>query len=111
MQTLQLDEHNNLVISNTSLNVIDGIEACAQDTKTRVGLCFGENPYDVTEGIDYFNDILGRLGGLDYVREAIRKRILASDEIVQIENMETKAHNGELDVVVNISSIYGVFEI
>ena len=39
MQTVQIDADNNLIIVNGSLKVIDGVEACAQDTKTRVGLC------------------------------------------------------------------------
>lgn len=111
MQTVQLDRNNNLVITNGSLTVIDGVDACAQDTATRVGLCAGENPMDTTEGIDYFNDILGKLGGLDYIREKIRKRILANDEIVQIENLEISAKDGEVNVIAEISSIYGVFEI
>lgn len=62
MQTLQLDANNNLLVTEKNLTVIDGIDACAQDTRTRVGLCRGENPYDVTEGADYFNELLGKMG-------------------------------------------------
>ena len=111
MQTLQIDANNNLVIANTSLIVIDGVNACAQDTKTRVGLVRGENPYNTDEGIDYFNDILGKMGGLDYIREAVRKRILDNEEIIQIQSMETNRENNDLNIVSNISSIYGVFQV
>lgn len=111
MQTVQIDADNNLIIVNGSLKVIDGVEACAQDTKTRVGLCQGENPFDTTEGIDYFNNILGKIGGFDYVREAVRKRILANDEIVQIESLNVTYNNRQLDVLADVSSIYGVFEL
>lgn len=111
MQTLQLDEHNNLVFADGSLTVIDGINACAQDTKTRVGLCLGENPYDTEEGIDYFNSVLGKMGGVDNIREKIRKRITANDEIVQINSLQVKQNGKRLNITADISSIYGVFEL
>ena len=62
MQTLRLDDGNNLVIADKGLVVIDGADACAQDTKTRIGLVRGENPYDTTEGVDYYNELLGKMG-------------------------------------------------
>lgn len=109
MQTLQLDDNNNLVIKNGKLSVIEGIEACAQNTKTRIGICRGENPYNTAEGADFFNELLGKMGGRDYVREVIRKRILANSEIVQINSMDISLAKDELIVTSEISSIYGVF--
>ena len=38
MQTLKLDENNNLVIFQENLQVEDGVEACAQDTRIRIWL-------------------------------------------------------------------------
>lgn len=111
MQTLQLDEHNNLVLADGSLTVNEGINACAQDTKTRVGLCQGENPYNTEEGIDYFNEVLGKTGGIEGVREIIRRRIKDNDEIVQINRLSASSTNGILNVTAEISSIYGVFEL
>lgn len=111
MQTLQLDEHNNLVLEDGSLIVIDGINACAQDTKTRVGLCLGENPYNTEEGIDYFNEVLGKTGGIDGVREMIRRRIKDNGEIVQINRLSTSSADNVLNITAEISSIYGVFEL
>ena len=103
MQTLQLDEHNNLVLEDGSLTVIDGISACAQDVKTRVGLCLG--------GIDYFNEVLGKTGGIDGVREMIRRRIKNNDEIVQINRLSTSSADNVSNITAEISSIYGVFEL
>ena len=111
MQTMQLDEHNNLVLEDGSLTVIDGISACAQGVKTRVGLCLGENPYDTEEGIDYFNEVLGKTGGIDGVREMIRRRIKDNEEIVQINRLSTSSADNVLNITAEISSIYGVFEL
>lgn len=107
MQTLQLDENNNLVLTRQSLNVIDGIEACAQDTRTRVGICRGENPYDTTQGADYFNELLGKMGGQDYIREIIRARILDHPEITGITSLDFKPSNDTATITANITTIYG----
>lgn len=113
MQTLKLDEANNLVVSAGGLIVIDGVEACAQDTKTRVGLVRGENPYDVTQGADYYNELLGKMGGTTYIREEIRKRILDNDEIIGIKQMAVEEDRAtqRTTLTANIATIYGDFEL
>ena len=109
MQTLKLDDDNNLVIADKGLVVIDGVDACAQDTKTRIGLVRGENPYDTTEGADYYNELLGKMGGTAYIREEISKRILANEEIVGIKRMtiEEDQRTQKTTLTVNIATIYG----
>lgn len=109
MQTLQLDKNNNLVLKQNNIQIIADVDACAQDTKTRIGLCRGENPYNTSEGADFFNEILGKMGGRDYVREVIRKRILANDEIVQVNSMNISNEKDVFTIKSEISSIYGVF--
>lgn len=109
MQTLKLDDDNNLVIADKGLVVIDGVDACAQDTKTRIGLVRGENPYDMTEGADYYNELLGKMGGTAYIREEISKRILANEEIVGIKRMtiEEDQRTQKTTLTANIATIYG----
>lgn len=109
MISLQLDKNNNLVVSGGNLSTISGITACAQDTRTRVGLCAGENPYDTTEGIDYFSEMLGKLGGLDYIRERLRARILDNPEITGIRKLDIKSADGQTVVAADITCIYGDF--
>lgn len=109
MQTLKLDPNNNLIVENGNLVVIDGIYAAAQNTRTRLGLCRGENPYDIQEGIDYFNELLGKLGGMDYIREEIRRRILDSPDIVKINSLDIISSKGTITVTADITSVYGTF--
>lgn len=111
MTTLQLDANNNLVIDRNNLTTTTGLNACAQDSRTRVGLVRGENPYDTSEGIDYFNEMLGKFGGIKYIRESIRARILDNPEIVSIDDMTITSADGNLNVVAQISTIYGGFEL
>lgn len=109
MRVLKLDDDNNLVLERGQLVVIDGIDACAQGVKTRLGLVRGENPYDTTDGGDYYNELLGKMGGTEYVREEIRKRILASDEILGIKTLNITENRDEQQLVITteIATIYG----
>lgn len=109
MQTLKLDSDNNLVLDRGMLVVIDGIHACAQDTKTRIGLVRGENPYDTTDGTDFYNELLPKMGGIEYLREEIRDRIMASDEIIGIRTLSTENDTATRTLIVtaDIATIYG----
>ncbi len=111
MQTLQIDNNNNLVLTHGALRVVSGIDAASQDTKTRVGICRGENPYDTTQGADYFNELLGKMGGMDYIREVVRMRILDNDEITGINSLEFTPNGDTAVVTANITTIYGAAEL
>lgn len=112
MQTLQVDQNNNLVLYQGSLQVIDGVNALAQDVKTQVGLCTRENPFNLEEGIDYDNEICGKLGGVDYIKDVVRDRILTTnDEVVNVDYVEVEHQDGVLSIDARVSSIYGDVEI
>lgn len=108
MQTLGLDENNNIVVTQGAVSVIAGADALAQDVKTRIGLCFGENPLNLLEGIDYDNEFLGKKGGQAYYKQAIRNRILEHPhDIQQIDSVDFMANGDKISLTVNIDSIYG----
>lgn len=52
MINLKLDSDNNLIVGS-KLITIDGVEAVAQDCRTRLGMLLGEYPFDTTQGMDY----------------------------------------------------------
>ena len=108
MTSLQIDEHNNLVIEQKTMTTVSGITACAQDVKTRIGLHKGEDPYDTERGIDYFGEILGKYGGLEYIRTVIRERIMDSDEILGVTNMKITKDEDTTKIDTEILSTYGV---
>lgn len=111
MKTVYLDEKNNLVLRSGSLQIKEGIQALAQDIKTRVGLCRGENRFDVLEGIDYDNEMLGKFGGLEFYRQTIRNRIVGNPEVDGVKSFELTANGTQLTITADIKSMYGVFEI
>lgn len=107
MQTLQLDETNQLVVTQGSLSVISGVNACAQDLRTRVSLYAGENPFDTAAGIDFDTQLLGKMGGLDYIRDQVRGRILESEEVTGIVRMDVSREKDVMTVSSDINTIYG----
>ena len=111
MTTLEMDSNNNLVVKNANLHTVTGIVACAQDTRTRVGIVQGENPYDTSQGIAYFDDVLGKLGGIEYIRLAITDRIMDSSEIVGVSNLDITSNDGTTTVTADVETIYGVTQI
>lgn len=111
MTTLEMDQNNNLVTIENSLHTVSGIVACTQDIRTRVGIVQGENPYDTSQGIPYFDDVLGKLGGMEYIRIAITDRIKDSDEVNGVSNLEITSNDGTTTVTADVETIYGVTQI
>lgn len=112
MQTLSLDENNNLILSQGNLDIKTGLQALAQDTRTRLSMCKGENPYDKNEGIDYDNDMLGKMGGIAYYKQAIRNRILDNSENISNVNKISLDKEGDgLIITAEIESNLGVFDL
>lgn len=108
MQTLGIDANNNLIVAQGSLVVKSDIDACAQDIKTRIGLCQGENPFDLEEGIDFDNEVLARVGGQNYLRQAVRNRIMTLSYGVQnVTSLSFEKENRTLTLTAEIKSTYG----
>ena len=111
MTTLEMDADNNLLVENKTLKTTNGIVACTQDTRTRVGIVEGENPYNTSQGIAYFDDVLGKMGGWEYIRLAITKRILDNPEINGVRRLEIDSEADTTTVTADIETIYGVTQI
>lgn len=111
MQTLKLDDNNNLVLNQNSLVILDNIEACAQDTRTRIALFKGEDFTDTTRGISYFDNVLGVYVGQDDIKNQIKKRILDNPEIYSINRINLTKTDNKVQLNTEINSIYGVLEL
>lgn len=108
MITIGIDNKNNIVLNQGNMTLKADIYALAQDVKTRICLCKGENPFDIDEGIDYDNDILGKMGGRSFYVQSIRNRILEKDDgIKSIENISIDKVRDTLEVNAEIESEYG----
>ena len=110
MQTIALNTDNNILLDNYgNISFKSDAEALAQDIANTLSLCRGENPYNVEEGINYDDEVLGKLGGMDYIEGQFRNRILENDEVISISRLDINYNydNRQLEITSNINSIYG----
>lgn len=110
MKTLKIDDNNNLILDKYgNIEVLTDIEAVCQDTKTMLGLCYGENPFNVDEGIDYDTDFIGNYNNEneDYLKSLVRSRLLNHSEILAIEKVELTKEQETIKINTTIKTIYG----
>lgn len=109
MITIKEDEKGIVVDRNGNIALLEGIDALAQDVQTRILLNQGENPFNLDEGINYQDDVLGKFGGEAYIRNIYRDRIAESDEITEVQNIQLKLNeNNTLNISAEVYNIYGV---
>lgn len=112
MSSLAIDENNNLMLEGGNLFAKTDAEALAQDIKTRLGLCRGENPFDTDEGIDYDNDVLGKKAGQNYYRQVIRNRILEDPtNIINVNEVRFSSQGDQVTLEAEIESVFGVLSL
>jgi hypothetical protein len=103
MQTVNIDKDYNIVLKGGELVILTGEQALIQDIRTKIGLCIGENYFDVDEGIDFFNLDVKKIGS-DFINELIIERILQCEGVISAYyNRQNKNY------IVN--TIYGGIEI
>lgn len=112
MQTIQLDQNNNILLNNYgSMTILDGANALAQDIARNLSVCQGENPYNTEEGINYDNNVLGKLLDEDFIKDQLRNRILENEEVLSVGNIDIQYSNQQLAITTDINSIYGSVKI
>ena len=109
MITIEEDEKGIVIDDNGNIALLSGIEALAQDVQTRILFNQGENPFDLNEGINYQDDVLGKFGGNEYIKNIYTQRIGESDEITSVQNVIlSRGEAGVLNISADIDTIYGV---
>lgn len=97
MQTFKLDNKNNLIV-NSNIVLINDNEALLQDINTKLRLIKGEYPFNINDGIDYFNLIQNN--NRANIKETIIKELLKDSRISQviIDKLETNGNTLILDI-------------
>lgn len=97
MQTFLLDKNNNLVVSGNIL-LANGNQAILQDVNTKLRLIKGEYPFNIEEGLNYFNLI--QSNNRDNIKNTIVNTIQNDSRISQtiVENIIIKDNTLKLDI-------------
>ena len=105
MKTLQLDQFNNIIIENGNLCFIEGLPAVAQNIKNSISLVRQENPFNIKDGIDYFNPSLNKMGGIAFISSQIKEKIKQNKNVLEILDFNISKEGTSL--VINIKTKYG----
>lgn len=107
MITIKTNEKGIELDKNGNIALLDGLDACVQDVQSRVLFNQGENPYDLTDGINYDDDLLGKFGGEEYIKNIYVKEIAKSEDITSVSNIEIARGEKSFSVNAEINTIYG----
>jgi len=109
MTSFKLDANNNIDYQN-NIFTIDGVEAVAQDIKTRLMMFRTEYPFDATIGLDYYD--LASQNNRTVIENAIISRVLEDKRIKSVKtisvNFQNKNMNIRLECVLKTGEVISV---
>ncbi len=95
-----VDEFNNMVF-------IEGVDACAQDTRSNCLMRVGENIFNVREGVGYFEYIFAPQQSYEEARKSLATAILASPDVISIEQLTITIDGEVFNWSARVMTIYG----
>lgn len=104
MTTFKLDSKNNLEFES-NFETLSGSSALIQDIKTLLLMFKSENPFNTSEGIDYYN--LMQRGDLSEIKRVIIERIKSDSRVKTIQNVTISNNKGNLDLSLQILTSWG----
>ena len=106
MTTLKLDSNNNLEVGRDFIFLSEN-EALIQDTKTRLEFWQKENPFDVTQGLDYIS--LLSQNDTNELKEAIIKEVKKDERVYNVVISNFGIVKNKLELSLEIETINGDF--
>lgn len=104
MTTFKLDSKNNLEFES-NFETLSGSSALIQDIKTLLLMFKGENPFNTSDGVDYYN--LMQRGDLNEIKRVIIERIKSDSRVKTIQNVTISNNKGNLDLSLQILTSWG----
>ncbi len=104
MKTFKLDENNNLVFGS-SIDLLDGTEALIQDIRTLLLMWKTENPFNTSEGLNYYDLLQGM--NKDTLENAIITRLKGDSRIKSVKVQETTQSGGTINFSLQIATSWG----
>lgn len=106
--TIKTNQNNDLFLPDgRNLVMIHDQDACVQDTRSKTLMRTGEDLYDVTAGVDYFQYIFNPQQSHEDARRSLTDAILSGPDIVGIESLEVQINSGTFFFEATIVTRYG----
>lgn len=104
MKTFKLDESNNLVFGS-NIELISDRDALIQDIRTLLLMWKTENPFNTSEGLNYYELLQGM--NKDTLENAIITRLKTDSRIKSVKVQETTQGGGTIKFSLQIATSWG----
>lgn len=108
MKTFKLDFNNNLIFGN-NFEMLSDSEALIQDTRTMLLMFQGENPFNTSEGINYYT--LASANNKEDIENAIIDRLKDNSRIKSVKNIQIDYSKGTLNLSCQIITQWGELDV
>jgi len=110
MRTIEMNEKG-IVVKGGYISFLDNVDACKQDAISRIRLVQGEDFYDQSKGIPWFDESLAKSEPKEITLTRIREALRDSEEVFSVQRLDFNYENNTATLSAALSSIYGVFEL
>lgn len=108
MKSFKLDENNNIIFKNDFM-LVDDESSIKQDVKNRLLMWKTEYPFNINEGINWYN--LAMRNNVNEVKSEVKKRILQDKRIFSIISLEVVFKSGRLEITAELETESGVVNV
>ena len=108
MKTLKLDKNNNLTFSN-NLETIESKDAIKQDIKTLLLMWLTENPFNTSEGLNWYQ--LSTYNNKNDIIAEVKERILQDKRVLNINSIEVSFNNNLLNIEAELETSEGIVNV
>jgi hypothetical protein len=106
--SLRTNINNDLFLfDGRNLELVNNIEACAQDVRSRTLMRLGEDIYDVTAGVGYFEFVFTPQQNYDAARKSLIDAISSSPDVVSIDSLDIQVGSGIFNFQAVVSTLHG----
>ena len=103
----RVDDNGDWVIRSGKFVFVTEEEAASQIIAQTIKTQIGENQYNKTKGIDYFNNVFTGNTNFQKFEFEVRKQVKALSFVEKINSFEYTLENNILSYVMNVSTKYG----
>lgn len=108
MRTMETDDKNNLIVKG-DFAIIDGQESIKQDIKHRLLMWKTENPFNINEGIAWYD--LANANDKNAIKIAIKKRILEDERVKAILSLDIVNVKGDCQIIASLNTTEGIVNV
>lgn len=108
ISTFAVNEFGDLYLADGSnLQLIQGEDAVSQDVGQATKMVKGEDPFDTTKGVDYFNTAFSPTPDYDQFRYQLTRAALSVPDTIEVTSLEITRDGDNLNYLMEVSTIYG----